>query len=231
MLSNHMHISTGWLARATTSCSADMSNPTAQRAAQIWWHIFNQNFAQFFRYNCRQIIPGLSRDNQPFLAWMVHYKSVCVRKIINLRKSPQRTLSTVETESCQVLSLTLINRPLVADRAAPAEGILEIFQILWKMKNPVVFHSKSGTTRTGLIATACMKVFQAVSVASAKSQISTYSVGIAFGTCNIYQCILDGFQSRHFHAAIGLKDWIANENDNEKRQAGFDSNRPRRELA
>jgi hypothetical protein len=108
---------------------------------------------------------------------------------------------------------------------------LEIFQILWKMKNPVVFHGKSGTTRTGLIATACMMVFQAVSVASAKSQISTYSVGIAFGTCNIYQCILDGFQSRHFHAAIGLKDWIANENDNEKRQAGFDSNRPRRELA
>ena len=172
---------------------------------------------------------------------MVHYKSVCVRKIINLRKSPQHTLSTVETESCQGLSLTLINRPLVADRAAPAEGILEIFQILWKMKNPVVFHSKSGTTRTGLIATACMKVFQAVSVASAKSQISTYSVGIAFGTCNIYQCILDGFQSRHFHAAvgvvvlalaaIGLKDRIANENDNEKRQAGFDSNRPRRELA
>jgi hypothetical protein len=108
---------------------------------------------------------------------------------------------------------------------------LEIFQILWKMKNPVVFHGKSGTTRTGLIATACMKVFQAVSVTSAKSQISTYSVGIAFGTCNIYQCILDGFQSRHFHAAIGLKDWIANENDNEKRQAGFDSNRPRRELA
>jgi hypothetical protein len=68
-------------------------------------------------------------------------------------------------------------------------------------------------------------------VASAKSQISTYSVGIAFGTCNIYQCILDGLQSLHFHAAIGLKDWIANENDNEKRQAGFDSNRPRRELA
>jgi hypothetical protein len=231
MLSNYMHISTGWLARERTSCSADISNPAARRAAQIWCHIFDPNFARLFRHNCRQIAPGVSRDNQPSQAWLVHYKNLRVRKVINLRSSPQHTLSMFETESCQVLSLTLINRPLVADRAAPAEVILEIFQNLWKIKNPVVFHGKSGTTRTGLITTAYMMVFQAVSVASAKSQISTFSVGIAFGTCNIYQCILDGYQSRHFHAAIGFEDWVANEYDKEKRQAGFDSNRPRRELA
>ena len=129
------------------------------------------------------------------------------------------------------MSLNLINRPLIADRAAPAVLILEIVQILRDMKHPVVFRGKSGTNPTEFIATVYLMVVKAVPAVYEKSQISTFSFGITFAKRNINHYILDVYQARNYHAAVGFEDGTKNNYDDEKIQAGFDNKPPPRELA
>ena len=104
------------------------------------------------------------------------------------------------------MSLNLINRPLIADRAAPAVLILEIVQILRDIKHPVVFRGKSGINPTEFIATVYLMVVKAVPAVYEKSQISIFSFGITFAKRNINHYILDVYQARNYHAAVGFED-------------------------
>ena len=230
MLSNYMHKFSSWVARVKFSFGTDISTPADRRAARIWCHVFDQSFTRLVWSNFTQIAPGVYRAGQPAHAALVHYRKFNVRTVINLREPAQHAPYLFEKESCQILGLTLLDRALFADRATPAVQILEILQTLRQMKNPVVFHCKFGTDRTGFIAAAYLMVFEAVPVEYAKGQISTSYFDLAFAKRNVYRYILNVYQARNAQAAIGFEDWIKTEYDDEKIQAGFDCKRPAREL-
>ena len=103
------------------------------------------------------------------------------------------------------MSLNLINRPLIADRAAPAVLILEIVQILRDIKHPVVFRGKSGINPTEFIATVYLMVVKAVPAVYEKGQISTFSFGITFAKRNINHYILDSTKPETTMRRLALK--------------------------
>lgn len=209
----------------------DITDPVQRRLSYVHFYLLDHAILRTFWHNHAEIAPGVFRSNQPTHRRFARYARDGLRTVINLRGEDRRAHYLFEEESCRRLGLTLVNAKLWARNAPPAENLLAAIEALRTARKPVLFHCKSGADRTGIIGAFYMIVFEGKTVAEARPQLGLRYLHLKSTKTGVQDYILDVYEARQAHGAIGVEDWLRREYDPQAVQHGFDTRRPAADLA
>ncbi len=215
-----------WERELRNHYNVDPRKPENERRARIYNDWFDHAILRRVWTNFYEIAPGVFRSNQPTHKRFVKIKDKGISHVLNLRGESDSAHYYSELQSCEKLGLTLINCPMNARHAVPAENILRLIQTFKEIPHPFVMHCKSGADRAGFASAVYLMVMRGETVQNARKMLSVKYIHLKFTRTGIQDYILRTYQARLKQGEISFEDWIAKEYDHTMIQENFNNKKP-----
>lgn len=200
-----------------------LSADERRRAArELLW--FDHGVLRTFWTNFGEVAPEVYRSNHPTEARLAAYRDRGIKAVLSLRGKPRKGFQKLEIELCKDLGLAFQSVALQARLAAKTDNLLALFAAFDNLPRPFVMHCKSGADRAGL-ASALYKLDQGANIEDARKELSLRYLHLKFSKTGVQDHMLDVYEARLAQGPISIRDWIANEYDQQAVQASFDKKR------
>ncbi|SMY08966.1 hypothetical protein LOM8899_03126 [Flavimaricola marinus] len=178
---------------------------------RYWWTNFDE------------IAPGVYRSNHPSYNRLKKYKAMGIKTILNLRGTPKSACHRLEKEFCEELGLELVSVGLYARAPNGGPALLQLLDAFKTIEKPFVMHCKSGADRAGLASAFYLIAEEGADVATAREMLSLRYLHIKQSKTGVLDHVLDHYEARLEQGPISLRDWIANEYDEEVVRASYNA--------
>lgn len=203
----------------------DLSDPAQRKRAMTHYHWLDHAILRYHWHNFFEIAPGVYRSNQPTHDRFVKYAAMGIKTVLNLRGSANHARYLFEKESCDALGLTLINLPLQARKAPPAQNLLDLIDAFRAAERPMMMHCKSGADRAGLASTIYLMVIEGEPVEKARRMLSPRYIHFKWTKTGVLDHLLDRYAAANAAAPIAFQDWVATQYDPAQIQVEFNARR------
>ena len=210
-----------WEVALRNSFGKDITTPGERWKAVVHFHVFDHAFLRILWTNFFPVSEGVYRSNQPSQARLKRMKDMGIRSVINLRGRSGLSNYLFEKEACDALGLTLIDVPMHARKAMPAEIILQAIEAMRTAERPMLMHCKSGADRAGLASAIYKIVFDGASPEDALSQLTWKYIHLEHTKTGICGQLIRSYAARNAKEPIGFEDWIRTEYDPDVLKADF----------
>lgn len=199
--------------RLNAAIGADISTPSARRAA--WWHyhLMDHAFLRVWWKNLGQVGPGVWRSNQPSVADLERMAKMGLKTVLNLRGPAQQSFYLFEAEACARLGLTLIDLPMSARSAPPRATLQKLIGVFDTAELPLLIHCKSGADRTGLAAAIWRLTEGGETASAAERELSLRYIHIKHTLTGVQDQLIRTYAAEGEARGKSFRDWLAEDYD------------------
>lgn len=174
--------------------------------------------------NAARVCEGVYRAGQPLPIHLARWARRGIRTVVNLRGQTKFSTYVLEREACERLGMTYVDLPLESRKAPEKERIRRLLALFRSMEKPVLFHCKSGSDRTGLVAALYLLLVEGRRPEEAMRAFSLRYLHIRQGRAGV----LSRFLAEYLVAArrgMSFETWLDEVYDPAKTNAAFRARR------
>ncbi len=182
---------------------------------------FENYFLSFIRLNFHQVDENLYRSAQPLPHQLEKLiKKYNLKTVINLRGDENSNINKKEKAICDKFDVEFITLNLKSRAIPSKEQINQIYNTLKTIKYPALIHCKSGSDRTGLVATLYLYLIKNVALNKAMKQLNFIPYGhIKYSKAGKIDFFFESYLKEN--KDISLIEWVNNYMDREKLNKEF----------
>ena len=181
---------------------------------------FENYFLSLIRLNFHKVDENLYRSAQPLpkqLEKLIQKHNL--KSVINLRGDENSNINKKEKNICDKYGVEFITLNLKSRAVPSKEQINQIYNTLKNIKYPALIHCKSGSDRTGLVATLYLHLIKNVDLKEALKQLNFIPYGhIKYSKAGKIDWFFENYLKQK---NINLIDWVNNKMDREKLNQEF----------
>ena len=182
---------------------------------------FENYFLSFFRLNFHKVDENLYRSAQPLPHQLEKLiKKYNLKTVINLRGNENTNINKKEKAICDKFNVEFITLNLKSRAIPSKEQINQIYNTLKSIKYPALIHCKSGSDRTGLVATLYLHLIKNIDLKESMKQLHFIPYGhIKYSKAGKIDFFFKTYLKENKN--INLLDWVNNYMDREKLNKEF----------
>lgn len=140
-------------------------------------------------------VDGLAfRSAQPLPFQIRRRARLGVRTVVTLRGGRAFGSWTLERRACEAAGIQLLQVPVRARALPSREALLALAELFETIAYPALFHCKSGSDRTGLVAALYLVIHRGRSVAEARRQLDLRYGHLSFTRAGVLGAMFDAYE-------------------------------------
>ena len=181
---------------------------------------FENYFLSLIRLNFHKVDENLYRSAQPLPKQLEKLiQKYNLKTVINLRGDENSNINKKEKNICDKYGVEFITLNLKSRAIPSKEQINQIYNTLKNIQYPALIHCKSGSDRTGLVATLYLHLIKNVDLKEALKQLNFIPYGhIKYSKAGKIDWFFENYLKQK---NISLIEWVNNKMDREKLNQEF----------
>jgi uncharacterized protein (TIGR01244 family) len=134
------------------------------------------------------------RSAQPLPSQIRRMAKMGIRTVVSLRGGRAFGSWPLERRACEAAGITLMQAPVRARELPSRDTLLALAELFEAIAYPVLFHCKSGSDRTGLVAALYLIIRRGRPVAEARRQLDLRFGHLSFTRAGVLGALFDAYE-------------------------------------
>ncbi|AFX99149.1 hypothetical protein A1OE_968 [Candidatus Endolissoclinum faulkneri L2] len=183
--------------------------------------LVDHGFLRILFFNKRRVDGDLWRSAQPSPAHLQKIKAEGFKTILNLRGSRNDATYILERAACTELKLNLVDFRIRSRSASNKLTMLASIDIWKTLEYPVLMHCKSGSDRTGFMATMYLWQHKKVPLRQAMNHLSLRYGHVKQAKTGVIDFFYEQYLQAEKESGIGFRKWVETIYDRDAMDAAF----------